>query len=246
MRHEAKKELIHTQFLQRENNLPLQNYEDEISFLSFIKNGDLKGLNEAIESVNANRSTGKLSDNPLRNEQYLFICLTAIITRMAIEMGMEQQFAYSLSDLYIQRIDKSTSINEVYIVRQDMLEFFTSQMSIPQNAYTKPVIQCMDYIYEHLHQPIKVEELAHVVNLSRSYLSTLFKNEVGMSIGEYIQRKRVETAENMLRYSSFTLTEISQYLSFCSYSYFADVFKKYTNDTPKAYKKKYYRKMKHE
>jgi YesN/AraC family two-component response regulator len=244
MMHNTKKELFHTQFLQRENFLPPQKYEDELSFLSFIKNGDLKGLNKAMESAGSNKATGRLSENPLRNEQYLFICLVAVITRMAIEMGLEPQFAYNISDSYIQTIDKCASVTEVNAIRQEMLEFFVGQFNKlnKQNIYSKPIIQCLDYIYDHLHQVITVDELADTVKLSRAYLSTLFKNELGISVSEYIRRKRVEAAENMLRYSDLSLQEISQYLSFCSYSHFADIFRKYTRDTPKEYRNKYYRK----
>jgi AraC-like DNA-binding protein len=66
--------------------------------------------------------------------------------------------------------------------------------------------------------------------------------EMGISVSEYIRRKRVEAAENMLRYSDYTLIEISQYLAFSSYSHFAGVFHAYTGLTPKEYRKRFYRK----
>ena len=75
---------------------------------------------------------------------------------------------------------------------------------------SKPVVDCIDYIYEHLHTRITVKDLADHVNLNPSYLSRLFKKETGTAIGEYIQIKKIETAQNMLVYSDYTLSQIAK------------------------------------
>jgi len=53
----------------------------------------------------------------------------------------------------------------------------------------------MDFIYYHLQQPIRVVDLAEHVKMNPSYLSTLFKKEVGFSISDYVAKRRVEAAE---------------------------------------------------
>jgi len=166
-----------------------------------------------------------------------------LTTRFAIEGGMEQETAYNTSDLYIQTVDNCTSIDQVRTLHEETCVHFVEQMRKlkKQDIYSKQVIHCIDYIYEHLHESIKINDLANAVNLNPNYLSVLFKKEMGIPVSEYIRRKKVEAAENMLKYSTYSLTEISEYLAFSSYSHFASIFRKYTNYTPKKYSKEFFR-----
>ena len=99
----------------------------------------------------------------------------------------------------------------------------------------------MDYIYDNLHTGVTLEELTAVTGLSPSYLSRLFHKEVGTTISGYIARKKVNAAENMLKYSEYSFVDISNYLGFSSESHFIKVFKKYTGYTPKVYRDTFFR-----
>lgn len=72
--------------------------------------------------------------------------------------------------------------------------------------------------------------------MNPSYLSTLFKKEVGMSISEYVQSAKVNEAKNLLSYTSHSMSDISSLLNFYDQSHFIRVFKKYTGVTPKQFK----------
>ena len=99
-----------------------------------------------------------------------------------------------------------------------------------------PVAKAVDYIYDHLHTRITIEELSSYVNLNSSYLSRVFKKEMGVSVSRYIRMKKIETAKNMLVYSDFTPSEIASILAFPSQSYFSEVFRKEVGTTPLEYK----------
>jgi YesN/AraC family two-component response regulator len=243
MQSDISKRLTHMQFLQRENLTSHYKYDYEMLQFEYIKNGDPRAVDFSVE-IFLSDGTGKLSDDPLRNAQYGFVCAMTLTTRFAIEGGMEPETAYNTSDIYIQNADKCKTVDEVRALHRDMTEHFTKQMGRlkTQNVFSKPVVLCLDYIYEHLHQVITVEELAGVVGVNASYLSTLFKKEMGLPISKYIRRKRIESAENMLKYSDYPLTDIGEYLAFSSYSHFAEMFRKYTGFTPKEYRKRFFRK----
>ena len=100
---------------------------------------------------------------------------------------------------------------------------------------------CLDYIYDNLHTKITLEKLAEITKLSPAYLSKLFHKEVGYTVSGYIIRKRIEAAENMLKFSDHSCIDISEYLCFSSESHFIQVFKKQTGYTPKAYREKFFR-----
>ncbi|MBQ9383301.1 MAG: helix-turn-helix transcriptional regulator [Ruminiclostridium sp.] len=79
-----------------------------------------------------------------------------------------------------------------------------------------------------------------MVKLNESYLSVLFKRETGVTITEYVILKRMEAAENMLKYSVFSLSEISDILHFSSHSHFAGTFRKYYGTSPKEYRSRHF------
>lgn len=237
------RKLTHKAFLQREHLTSHYRYDEDMLQYEYIKNGDPRGVDEAVKTFRS-KGAGKLSEDPLQNAKYLFVCAMTLVTRFCIEGGMESETAYNTSDLYIQAADKCESVEEAAGLHREMAEHFVRQMAVLRNqdVYSKPVMLCVEYIYDHLHQVIPVAELAQNVGVSASYLSTLFKKEMGLDLSAYIRRKRVEAAGNMLKYSAYSLTEISQYLAFSSFSHFATVFRKYTGYTPKAYRKKFFRK----
>ncbi len=241
MKDSLEKKITHLQFIQRENDIKHHSYREEVLSYEYIKQGDMKAVKEGMRIFQSD-TVGHLSDTPLRNSQYLFVAATTLATRYAIEGGMDAEDAYIASDLFIQRADKAESVSEIRSIHKEMLTFYVKQVAIRhrQTAYSKPVIQCMDYIYYHLHENISGEILAEVTELNRSYLSTLFHKETGTTISDYIMAKKMEAVENMLKYSDYTLTEISEYLNFSSYSYLARLFKQKHGMTPKAYRNRFF------
>ncbi|WP_141267857.1 helix-turn-helix transcriptional regulator [Enterocloster clostridioformis] len=106
---------------------------------------------------------------------------------------------------------------------------------------SKPIVLCIDYIYNHIHYRITIKELAEYLNLSPSYLSKLFHKEMGLPVSQYITDLKIEKAKNLLRYSAYRIVDIAAYLSFSSQSHFIHVFQKRTGLTPHKYQAKYFR-----
>lgn len=239
---QSEKELTYKAFLNREYSFKHSPFEKEFEFYDCVKNGDTEGVKRHMTPLGGS-GAGVLSDDPLRNLRYHFIITIALITRFCVEGGMEMESAYTLSDLYISKADKCTSEEGIHSLHREAVLDFTDQMNkiARGDIYSKPIIMAMDYIYDHLHSKISEEDIAEYVSLSPSYLSRLFRREVGVTITAYIAVKRVETAQNMLKYSDFSPLDIGNYLAFSSHSHFISTFKKYTGMTPNEFRKKYYR-----
>lgn len=239
MKETMDKRIVYLEYLNRENNFHHHRYDDDMRQFGYIRNGDMRSIDETKKIMDSGE-VGHLSDDPVKNLLYLDICHVTLCTRAAIEGGMEAEKAYNASDLFIQRCDRAVTADELYDLHLEMTEYFTKQVMAAQKTgiYSKPVIRCMEYIKNHLHEQITVRELAGTVKLNESYLSVLFKRETGVSISGYVISKRVETAKNMLRYSELSLSEISDILHFSSYSHFARTFRKYCGVSPKEYRDK--------
>ncbi len=239
---QSEKELTYKAFLNREYEFRHSPFEKEFEFYDCVKNGDTDGVERLMTPLGSS-GAGVLSNDPLRNLKYHFIVTIALITRFCVEGGMEMETAYTLSDLYILKADKCVCENDIHALHREAVLEFTRQMNrlAHGNVYSKPVIMTMDYIYDNLHSKISETDIAEYVSLSPSYISRLFKKEVGVTISTYIAVKRVETAQNMLKYSDYSPIDIGNYLAFTSHSHFISVFRKYTGMTPNEFRKKYYR-----
>ena len=232
--------LRYLDFLSREDRVRHHRYVEEMKQYDLMRSGDISAISESTRLWDSGLY-GYLSDDPLKNAKYRFVTTITLATRFAIEGGMDEEDAYNASDLYIQDLDNCKTPDDVRRLHTDMMTFFTWAMADMQKAEThsKAVNECMDYIHYHLHEKITVSILAEHVHLNPTYLSELFVRETGTSLSQYITDKRMEAAENMLKYSEYSFNEIAQILAYRSQSHFAKVFKKHSGMTPGEYRNKY-------
>lgn len=100
----------------------------------------------------------------------------------------------------------------------------------------KAIDASIDYIQEHLTEPIKLEELANVANMSKTYYTTTFKKLNGITPWEHIISKRIDLAISYLHNDSQTMLELALKCGFNSTANFNRAFKKHTGRTPSEYK----------
>jgi two-component system, response regulator YesN len=110
------------------------------------------------------------------------------------------------------------------------LDFIHSQKSV--------VNTICDYIDAHYHENITRDSIAKIVYLSPDYIARIFKKEKGLSLVNYIIKKRVELAKTLLIQTTLPVHIISDKVGYGNYSYFTKLFKKETNYTPFEYRRK--------
>lgn len=238
------KKLNYEKFMERE--VVHAPYERELSFYEWVKQGDVEKIRkwaDEMEGMGSEGGMGVLSQNPVRNISYHIIISIAMITRFCIEGGMDPETAYGLSDMYIQTVDETHSIPELNsLLKQLCMDYARRMQKLKkEKVYSKNVVKCIDYIYQHIGERITAQMLADHCGLHVNYLSRLFKKEMGQTISEYIRRCKIDTAKNMLKYSSYSYSDIAAGLAFSSQSHFTHVFREETKMTPRQYRDHYYR-----
>ena len=94
-----------------------------------------------------------------------------------------------------------------------------------------------NYIEECLFTDITLKHLAAIFNYNEKYIGRLFKKHTGMSVKEYINAKRLERAETLLRETALSVTDISLKTGFNNVTYFNRLFKKHFAVSPSEYRK---------
>lgn len=214
--------------------------EFEQMMLDAVRTGNPKGLQDVFEHVPVGR-IGIVAPNSLRQAKNTAIVSITLSTRAAIAGGMSQETAFQLSDIAIQKVEACNSINETNLIVYRMVINLTERvaaMKTPRSG--NPIVDsAIRYIDEHICSKVSIDELAEFTHANRSYLSAKFKKETGLSIMEYINKRKIEEAERLLRFSDKPLIAIASYLSFSSQSHFQNTFKKVTGTTPTQYQRQW-------
>lgn len=95
------------------------------------------------------------------------------------------------------------------------------------------VLNIIQYIQYHVYEPITLSSVSKYVQLSKEYVSYIFKREIGKTVSEYITEAKMARALEMLRNSNLTLLDISKNLGYNNYCYFSRCFKETFNYSPK-------------
>lgn len=95
------------------------------------------------------------------------------------------------------------------------------------------------YIDNHLSQDLSLERVAEILNISQSYLSSLFTETIKTSFSSFVNLRRIKRAKLLLETTDLSLIEIALECGFNSQSYFCYVFKKMEEVTPTVFKKQH-------
>ena len=225
-----------------ESGLIRNTYHFELGLYESIRNGNTSELKKYLSNTNISLTEGKKAVSPLRHTKNVFISLVEKAGLIgAIPGGLEIEKTYQLMDYYICECEKLQTIESVNMLQYTMLMDFcsrTGETRIP-DGLSADVFCCMNYIRTHTNESITLDDVAAQINRSTSYLMKKFKQELGIHVGAYIMRCKLEEAKSLLIFSEKSLAEISSYLYFSSQSYFQNVFKKQYGITPLQYRTKH-------
>lgn len=184
---------------------------------------------------------GRLSKRAADHWKNLAIVGITLATRAAIQGGLSPRTAYQISGYFIRKCDDFYDVVHFIRIRDDAIRELTEQVRKKKEAkaisgYTK---RCRDYIEKHYREKIYLDDLSEILGISPTYLSRLFKKEMGVAFQDYVNQVRIERACNLLKYSDESLSVIAEYMHFPSQSYFGKIFKNQMHMTPKEYRNRY-------
>lgn len=227
----------------KENETWHNTYHLELEMLDYIKRGEKKKLVNFLETKMRTLQirAGKMADSTIRQEKNIFLAiLTKVGNQAAIPGGMNVEEAYELIDTYSIQCESSSSIEEIAELHHRMLLDFCenvhqSKTRINISLETQKII---DFIKNRTNMPITLNDIVDYTGKSKSYLCKHFKNDVGMSINNFIKTAKLNESKDLLKYTEMSISEIANYLSFANQSHFQNNFKSLFGETPNNYRKK--------
>lgn len=211
--------------------------ELEELLLSHVEYGRVDEIRALFQQPASGRA-GKLASDTLRQQKNLIICTATLVTRAAIRGGLDRETAFALSDLYIQKAELMSTYEGLTRLNAQMVLDFTQRVSATKNGIhnSKLVRRARDYILAHISEPITTEALSKELGMNRTYLCSLFAEETGLTINQYVTQVKIEEAKRLMEITSKSIAEIAEYLGYSTQSYFQRVFKSHTGMTPGEYR----------
>ncbi|GBF75279.1 AraC family transcriptional regulator [Paenibacillus sp. 598K] len=124
----------------------------------------------------------------------------------------------------------------------ELLSHFVSEhdqeaLTLKHAAPVQRLNDILDYIHRHIHRELTIAELAAHACLHPNYFIRMFKAHMGMPPIQYIGRKKMDKAKELLAQSSYPIAEIGEMVGFRDMYHFSKQFKKITGLAPSDYRK---------
>lgn len=187
-----------------------QRYQVENEMLEAVSRGDDTAAMLCIRQY-SRFSLGDRFIGTLYREKSQFIIMNTLL-RKAIEQNAVHPF-------YVDKISSS------YARRYSL------------KGYSPTVQKVINHINLNLSEPNTLKSLAALCHISPSYLSSLFKQETGSTLIDYINTQRVKRAAQQLTTTDRSISEVAEEMGILDVNYFAKIFKRTFGMTPTRYRR---------
>lgn len=179
----------------------------------------------------------KRSSDPVRNVKiYCFIC-NSLLRKAAEKGGVHPLHLDSSSSAFARKIEVIGTVDEGAALMREMVRGYCRLVrKLSTKRYSPFVRRTIAYIDSNIAGDLSLRALAALQNLNASYLSTLFRREVGKTVTEYVNEKRMDAAARLLRTANLQIQTVAQHCGMSDVNYFSKLFKKQYGVTPKQFR----------
>jgi AraC-like DNA-binding protein len=153
-------------------------------------------------------------------------------------------FLRALSSLFEEQTSKDTFFEQLChknltdIITCCYLESASLQEEKSDSTYEK-ILSVRSYLDEHFAENLNLEILSTQFFISKFHLAREFKKITGVTVGNYLNSRRINEAKRLLRFTKEPIGSIAVSCGVPDVNYFTKVFTKYESMTPSAYRKKW-------
>ena len=202
----------------------------------FIKRGTIQDVDEFVDRYFEGLDANAMNSTIVR--QYIMMDGYSAIMKFLKELNYPREtMEESLIDLH--------DMNEQLTSREDCCKFYKTLLKDAivlrnknsQQRYSGLIEKAKKYIQKnYAMSDLTIDMVASEVNLSPNYFSSLFNQETGVTLIEYLTNIRMDKAKDYLRCSNKKITEIGYLVGYLDSHYFSYIFKKTQNSTPSEYR----------
>ena len=214
-------------------------YKFETELMNAVSSGNISKAELVISHINEFSFESRTTDQ-LRNIKNYCVIMNTLLRKAAENGGVHPIYIDIVSSDIAVRIEKSNSIS---VAKALMDEMFRSYCRLVKkhsmrnySVIVQKTIACID---SDLTADLSLNNLSGMLNVSSSYLSTVFKRETGQTLTDYVNNKRIKYAMQLLATTKVQIQTAAQHCGIDDVHYFTKLFKKHTGKTPKEYRQSF-------
>ncbi|MCF0146468.1 MAG: response regulator [Eubacterium sp.] len=209
--------------------------EDEKSFRKALLGGEKDILSDLIEKKRKNILSGRgLLPNQVRDLYYRSF---QAVSETESLLGMKG-ISNAAGDSNWGVVSSCESIFELDEQLKNRVGCFLSMLEKRSETHAA-VAMIKEYIANsYTNELLSIKDISEHVLFSTSYVCTLFKNETGQTLNQYITDYRIEKAKELLLDHRNRIGDISKEVGYADSNYFGKIFKKQVGMTPSEFREK--------
>lgn len=167
-------------------------------------------------------------------------------TELANCFGTRDPFVERIVALFLAELDRPPHPAQAYVSQAlssalalHLVHRFNGQRAAlapaPRGLNPRSLQRVQDFIDAHLGEPIDLQMLANVANVSRFHFARLFRRSTGSSAIAYLERARMRRAQELIRHGRLPLAQVAALVGYADQSYFTRRFGMAFGITPARY-----------
>ena len=213
-----------------------QRYAYENALMDAVSKGQLHKGDILFSGLSTFSMEQRVSD-PVANVKNYCIIINTLLRKAAERGGVHPLYIDRTSSDFALKIEQLRSLDAVGHFMTEMFQTYCRLVrKHATKNYSPPVQKTLIYIDSHLADNLTLSTLADTLNISSSYLSTLFKKETGQTLTAYINTQRIRQAKHLLETTKLQIQTVAQHCGILDVQYFSKLFKTITGTSPKQYR----------
>jgi YesN/AraC family two-component response regulator len=222
--------------LQHYTEYVTKRYELTDKILQGIREGNEYQTLQAVRERCRMQLPGRL-DNELTEWKYDMIQLKALILHELRRLGVTELLLDSAHTEFTQKIDQAATVEECRKLTEEMVVHFCGMHDLKSiHDYSLLVQKIILTVDMDLSQVLTLQYFSDTLNVNRSYLSNLFRREVGMTITDYVTDRRIRCAADLLLTTQDPIKMVAKHVGIMDVHYFSRLFKKKMGKPPSQYR----------
>lgn len=221
------------QIYKKQNKSMSYPYDMESELILRVKRGENEEAQKILKSLLNKISILESGDLTLIKTRVIELC--AVLSRAILEVMPDTQ---EIDFGSIDTLNEAENFNELCTLTWKIVNnFIRSTFDSIYSGDSSIINQALRYIQANYMNQISLADLSKSLHVCSSYLSTLFKQEMGITFTDYINELRIKKSKELLASTTLSILDISIHTGFGDQSYFTKVFKKLEGKTPSQYRK---------
>lgn len=206
--------------------------EEETRIINLVETGQKEQLIKSLQSF-FNR-VEKAFGSSVQDIKHVVTELMVMVLSAAFRHHIKElRLGYDTYLNEIKNIDQVIPLEQWCIKR--ILLITDAILNHRHENVSAVVMDAKIYMDKHYNEDLSLNDVSKMVAVSPQYFSKIFKEEIGVSFVEYLRKKRMEVAKEMLMAKKHSIKEICYHIGYNDPNYFSRLFKKMVGVTPTDY-----------